>query len=114
MNTFVYTLCLGVEDLCGPAVDEPGVPWEPQHHQQNEESQDIYLSKRHGPQQTMLLTDHVIGGDVLLCLHGPTAPGLLEAGGIAWEKSLCHLGTQKHSWRGKKFLDVESSLCQYN
>ncbi len=83
--------------MCRPAFDEAWVPREPHHHQQNEEAQDIYLSKRHGSQQTMLLSDHIIGSNVLLCLHSPTAPSLLKARVITWEKSLCHLCTQSHS-----------------
>lgn len=82
----MYELCLGVEDICRPATNKAWIPCEPHYHQQNEETQHTNLSIGHGPQHTMLLTDHVIGSNLLFCLHSPTAPRLLEAGGIAWEK----------------------------
>lgn len=66
--------------MCRPAVDEARVPGEPQQNQQNEESQHIDLTKRHGPQHSVLLTDHVVGGDFLLSLHRSTAQRLPEAG----------------------------------
>lgn len=90
----VYKLCFGVEDICRPAVDKARVPREPHHYQQNKETQDTDLSEGHGPQLAMLLTDHIIGSNVLLCLHGPTAPRLLEARRITWEITpWCHLHT---------------------
>lgn len=63
--------------MCCPAGDEAWIPREPHQNQQNKETQDVYLSKGHGAQQAVLLTDHIIGSDVFLCLHCPTAPSLL-------------------------------------
>lgn len=77
----VYTLGFRIEDMCRPTRDKAWIPCEPQHHQQNEEPQDTDLSKGHGPEQTMLLTNHIIGSDLLLCLGRATAPGLFKAAG---------------------------------
>lgn len=76
---YVYKLCFGVESMCCPAGDEARIPCEPHHHQENKETQDADLSKWHGAQQAVLLTDHIIGSDVFLCLHCPAAPRLLQA-----------------------------------
>lgn len=65
--------------MCCPALDKTWISCEPEEHQQKEETQDTYLSKRHGPQQTILLTDHIIGCYVFLCLHSATAPCFLKA-----------------------------------
>lgn len=104
-HSYVYKLCFGVEDICRPAIHKAWIPCEPQHHQQNEETQNVNFSKGHGPQQTMLLTDHIIGSNLLFCLHCSTAPCLLKTESITWEtRPLCHLYTQSHSQCGKSFL----------
>lgn len=68
--------------MCCPAINKAWVPCEPHHHQQNKEAQDTHFSKRHGPQLPVLLTDYIVSSNILLCLHGPTAPCLLQARGI--------------------------------
>lgn len=73
----MYKLCFGVENMRCPAGDKARIPREPHHHQQNKKTQDAYLSKGHGAQQAVLLADHVIGGDVFLCLQRPAAPCFL-------------------------------------
>lgn len=90
IRKLVYKLCFGVEDIRGPALNKSRVPGEPHQHQQNKETQDTDLSKGHGSQEAMLLSDHIISSNVLLCLHSPTAPCLLKAERITWEK-ICHL-----------------------
>lgn len=61
-----YILCLCVEDVGCPSVDEAWASCEPQHHQQNEQPQDTQLSIGHWPQTTMLLTDQIICRKLLL------------------------------------------------
>lgn len=62
----------------GPSGHEARGTGKPQHHQKVEEAQHTQLAKGHGPQLPMLLTDDVVGGDLLLGLLSATAPRLLE------------------------------------
>ena len=76
-----HSLCLGVEGVRGPAVDEARVPGEPQRHQQEEERQHAALPEAHGPQPAVLLADGLVRRPALLRVRGPAAPRLPQAGG---------------------------------
>lgn len=77
----VRSLCFRVENSCRPTVNESRLPGKPHDHQESEKTQDTDLSEGHGSQQTVLLTDYVVGSDVLLRLHRSTAPRLFKAAG---------------------------------
>lgn len=80
-KTFVYRLCFGVENICCPTIDKSRVPGKPHDHQKSKKTQDADFSKGHRPKQMMLLTDYIIGSNVLLRLHCSTAPRLFKARG---------------------------------
>jgi len=79
MIVLLSLLFFGIEKVRRPASHKAWLSSEPKHHQEDEEGKDTQLPKGHGPKTAVLLFDYIIGSNLLLCLHRPTAPCLSEA-----------------------------------
>lgn len=79
MLAFSSLLFFSIEKVCRPSIHKTRITSEPKHHQEDEEGKDTQLPKGHGTKSPVLLFDYIIGSNLLLCLHRPTAPCLSEA-----------------------------------
>lgn len=92
---FSFLLFVSIEEVCRPAVHKAWITSEPKHHQEDEEGKDTQLPEGHGAKTAVLLFNHIIGRNLLLCLHRPTAPCLFEAIKLQDGLSILYTTSQK-------------------